>query len=965
MYKLSLRHAGTRRVPVPLHALSQRPIAEAAAYADVAKSKNNEWITQDEVEHYGLHLKKDPITFTFRSYRGKKTYYSTESIRNAAAFNRLRSIYPRSLRRQVAYERFIGDQLLMFAAKFNYKSPYWLVQKTVNQLGATVTKGMGHVAHCFGRNLLFYNVDQLKFPCQDRPRRPKSALRGTKTSDSETQHSTKITASDEMKPINALSGEPIPNFTPKQRAKRDSNAWVSQWQMQEFGLKPRQVSTAPQQAYVHESEIANTSDLNKIKKLYPTSIQIETKFAEEDAAVLVKTAMANKLTSPFWLTLADCAILGVVTSSERAQTVIDGVTYINAENVTFATENESLFQENGLQEKPIDAISGEIIEGGEALAHFSYKTNQWVSTADTKAFQLNCMKHARVHTAGAKQYINIEAIDNKPFVQFMRAIYPQSATPGAVIPQKHVEFLLGVAVEVGYDSPLWIRKVEALTRADLHSRVCHREFTIDGVTYHNVANKAPEVKAVNPLALSGVTFLTSQDIARPVSFAVDPEHPTNAITGERIASAESLRASSPHQHLWISAQDAAAFHIKLKPNTKKVHVPALEANFVRMADVSVPAVVKDLYRKCPRPVVAYASFATYVRSKLMREAERRGFSSVYWATQVQWDVVGLPVHAQACPTLIGTNTLVFNGSQTALAEDRKTPQISEKEEEVSILPPAEARLPTRQCTQCYASALKRIEDNLPLADTADLTKMSMSAMVEGGPAEHRRVCGSHCDAPWPNTMCHILSGCQFALLDGRYTFRHDLVLAVLDKYLRESPGVVAYNLDERYPEKSSKVAERPAWLATTSFRPDGWVQLADGRQFILELSCPWEKAVAARHAYKTNKYMHWLKKKRIPRLTLIAFEFTVRGVPSGSVGPLREIIGLGDEVFFRAIEDMAEAVMLASLHIFQWRDRAAWAPPEGAIAERLRDLTGRCAKQLWESLLYAQRAAGLYRVEDT
>ena len=125
-------------------------------------------------------------------------------------------------------------------------------------------------------------------------------------------------------------------------------------------------------------------------------------------------------------------------------------------------------------------------------------------------------------------------------------------------------------------------------------------------------------------------------------------------------------------------------------------------------------------------------------------------------------------------------------------------------------------------------------------------------------ALHRWGLSSHTNRKCPictedvQTVRHVLTGCKAALQQGRYTFRHNLILHALADAIRQSPETAQYHFDLAHHQNP------PTWMSgqETSLRPDGWVQLKNGSEFILELTSPWEENFISSHERKMQKYGH-------------------------------------------------------------------------------------------------------------
>ena len=217
------------------------------------------------------------------------------------------------------------------------------------------------------------------------------------------------------------------------------------------------------------------------------------------------------------------------------------------------------------------------------------------------------------------------------------------------------------------------------------------------------------------------------------------------------------------------------------------------------------------------------------------------------------------------------------------------------------------------------------------------------------------------------TTSHILSGCQFSLRNGRYTFRHDNVLSKLKnlleeaikdirpasnpktkpwweikfvpqghrqpKYKRPSPrsGILhkasAWNIQVDIPSKSLIF---PWHIAITELRPDLVIFSNVSKIAILiELTCPCEENFEDRHHEKLTKY-NLLKEQIISNgwdCYLYAIEVGARGYCSESVPSCLRSLGLNNKSVSQACKALSLISMKTSFCIWMARELKDWTPP--------------------------------------
>ena len=222
------------------------------------------------------------------------------------------------------------------------------------------------------------------------------------------------------------------------------------------------------------------------------------------------------------------------------------------------------------------------------------------------------------------------------------------------------------------------------------------------------------------------------------------------------------------------------------------------------------------------------------------------------------------------------------------------------------------------------------------------------------------------------TQSHVLSGCPVSLQQGRYTFRHDLVLKVLFTAIREAAkGVTLENVKPRVPLQeqvrfvrsgetcpNSSKAEPPLlqqaadwkviadfngkWegdaegipthvVAHTSERPD-IIMWSDTLRLvvILELTVPAEVNVQAANTRKRSRYGGLSSEIQLTtndegvgwKVSVFPVEVTVRGFIARSVHTLLKTLGLPCKK--RLKNNLSKMAVRGSYVIWQNRDNVRW-----------------------------------------
>ena len=177
------------------------------------------------------------------------------------------------------------------------------------------------------------------------------------------------------------------------------------------------------------------------------------------------------------------------------------------------------------------------------------------------------------------------------------------------------------------------------------------------------------------------------------------------------------------------------------------------------------------------------------------------------------------------------------------------------------------------------------------------------------------------------TLRHILTSCTTSLEQGRYKYRHDAVLKVLFDTLKTSDNIQSMYFD--LPGVQSSGCP-PSWLTNyTVLRPDGWLALKDGSEFILELTCPWEENFDLAQERKRAKYEELLRYRQTtnPRTTLLTFEVGARGKLNNSVMDLSWIFGQKQTRQVREMRQrMTETALRTSFMLYVMRHSPTWSP---------------------------------------
>ena len=171
------------------------------------------------------------------------------------------------------------------------------------------------------------------------------------------------------------------------------------------------------------------------------------------------------------------------------------------------------------------------------------------------------------------------------------------------------------------------------------------------------------------------------------------------------------------------------------------------------------------------------------------------------------------------------------------------------------------------------------------------------------------------------TLGHVLNACPTALAEGRYNFRHDLVLGVFVNCVSQSLPDLAIHFMLDYVSDSRKyVFPLPVH---TSLRPDAVVTSKDGATiWILELTVPLPHRVSESNSLKVARYQHLADElTALGRVVhLLAWEVSSFGNVAHSTSKVLRALGLTGTQRRSAMVTLSQAAIRGSYVVFQHRD---------------------------------------------
>ena len=188
------------------------------------------------------------------------------------------------------------------------------------------------------------------------------------------------------------------------------------------------------------------------------------------------------------------------------------------------------------------------------------------------------------------------------------------------------------------------------------------------------------------------------------------------------------------------------------------------------------------------------------------------------------------------------------------------------------------------------------------------------------------------------TLAHVLSICNTALDQGRFTWRHDSVLSTIISIVR--PHLIAGR--QLFSDLSGHQAPHggtiPPHILVTNLRPDIFILDELKREVvILELTCPFDRNVDRMHSYKEDKYAPLVADlSRSFTVYNFSIEVSARGqVTKANRARFKEFAyrNCSDprRITGMLVRDCSKAALLSSYSIFTARKEPAWANPSPLV----------------------------------
>ena len=180
----------------------------------------------------------------------------------------------------------------------------------------------------------------------------------------------------------------------------------------------------------------------------------------------------------------------------------------------------------------------------------------------------------------------------------------------------------------------------------------------------------------------------------------------------------------------------------------------------------------------------------------------------------------------------------------------------------------------------------------------------------------------------------MVSNCQVALDQGRYTWRHNSVLSNLIRLIRPKllPNALLYSDLPGFLAPGG--GSIPPHVLVTNQKPDIFIINESSREAVVfELTCPWDGNISRSHSYKEEKYAPLIADlSRRYKTYLFSVEISVRGQVSGDNRKRLKaftyrVSSDPKPVFKSMVKILSKTALLSSFSIFSARAEPSWIDP--------------------------------------
>ena len=184
------------------------------------------------------------------------------------------------------------------------------------------------------------------------------------------------------------------------------------------------------------------------------------------------------------------------------------------------------------------------------------------------------------------------------------------------------------------------------------------------------------------------------------------------------------------------------------------------------------------------------------------------------------------------------------------------------------------------------------------------------------------------------TILHVLSNCQVALDQGRFTWRHNSVLMNIVTLIRPvlSHGMRLYS--DMHGFLAPGGGSIPPDIIATNLRPEiFFVNESTGEVIIFELTCPWDTNIDRSHNFQEEKISPLVADLSCRfRTYQFSVEISVRGqVTNHNKSRLKaftyRVCSEPKKVFSSIVQVCSKIALLSSFSIFTARNEPSWTDP--------------------------------------
>ena len=188
------------------------------------------------------------------------------------------------------------------------------------------------------------------------------------------------------------------------------------------------------------------------------------------------------------------------------------------------------------------------------------------------------------------------------------------------------------------------------------------------------------------------------------------------------------------------------------------------------------------------------------------------------------------------------------------------------------------------------------------------------------------------------TLAHVLSNCSTALTQGRFTWRHNSVLASIINLIRPhlKPGMLLYSDMPGYQAPHGGTV--PPHILVTALKPDIVVVSETSEEVIVfELTCPWDTNIVRSHDFKSEKYAPLiadLSRSRV--VSFFPIEISARGqITKDNRSRLKSFLfkccAEPKSICKPLLNTASKASLLSSYSLFCARKEPTWEDPPPLI----------------------------------